>query len=99
MTTEALIVNSEDIKIITKAIESAIKPTNDSVKKLEKQMSNLPCGEHSLSINTLETQRDEAEKQEVKTGKSRDWMLRIAVAVMGILAFLDKLGVFKAFAK
>lgn len=91
--------NSNDISIITKAIETAIKPTNDSVKKLEDQVSTLPCGEHSISLNTLETQRDEAEKQEDKTSKSRDWILRITVAALTILALLDKLGVFKALAK
>ncbi len=77
-------------------IESLLKTT---VAPINGRLDKLQCTEHHNSILTIETER-KIEKEQKKEGKdSRDWILRIAVAVMGLLVFLDKLGVFKSFAK
>lgn len=77
-------------------IESLLKTT---VEPINGRLDKLQCAEHHSSILTIETERKIEKEQKKNSKDSRDWILRIAVAVMGLLALLDKIGAFKSFAK
>ena len=95
----ALIMNNEDIIIITKAIETAVEPLRDSVKEMKDAFDDLPCGDHSVSIVTLETQRDTAKEQRKDTKESKDWMLKALLGILAIATFLQTFGVFRTITK
>ncbi len=84
--------DNDDWERIENLLKTTVEPINGRLDKLQ-------CTEHHNSIITLETERDIAKERKKDGHDSRDWILRIAVAVMGLLVFLDKLGVFKSFAK
>lgn len=93
------IVDDNDWKRIESLMKSAVDPLEKQMTGFNKRMEKLPCSKHTLSINTLEIQREAAKEQKKDTSDSRDWILRVGVAAVGLLVFLDKIGVFKSLAK
>lgn len=99
MSGEIEIMDDNDWNRIEKIVKGAIKPLDKRMGEFNARMDNLPCSDHAASIITFEAQRA-AEKEQKKEGaNSRDWILRIAVAALGLLVFLDKIGVFRALAR
>lgn len=103
---EALIVNNDDIEIIKNAIKEAHVPLNARMDDFNTRLSDMPCaehsvtmGEHGISINTLETQRDAFKEQKKDTKDSKDWMLKILVAAVAVLGLLEGIGFFRSVAK
>lgn len=72
---------------------------NNAVEPLHKRLNGLPCVEHTVKLNTIEIEHEMEKKQEKEGKDSRDWILRVAVGIMGLLVFLDKIGVFRAIQK
>lgn len=75
------------------------KLMKEGIEAINKRLDKLPCSDHSLSINTLETQRDAEKEQKKDSSDSRDWILRIGVFAVGLLVFLDKVGFFKSLSR
>ena len=99
MSGEVQIVDDSDWKRIESLMKSAVNPLDKRMTEFNDRIDKLPCSKHTLSINTLETQREATKEQERDANSSRDWFLRVAVAVVGVLVFLDRIGVFKSLAK
>ena len=56
----------------------------------------LPCAEHSVSITTLIAERDAAQKQVEAISIKKDWILKVCLAIITLLVFLQTFGVLKA---
>lgn len=99
MSGEIEIMDDNDWDRIERIIKGAIKPLDKRMGAFNTRMDNLPCSEHTTSIVTLEAQREARKEQKKDTTNSRDWILRVLVACVGIIVFLDKIGLFKSLTK
>ena len=77
-------------------IESIV---NAAVEPLKERLEVLRCEEHHTSIVTLEAQRDAGKEQKKDTKESKDWLLKIVLAVVTILGALQAIGFFRSLAK
>lgn len=92
MTERTFDMDNDDWDRITDIVKSAVEPINT-------RLDNLPCNGHSESLTKIETQHDMEKEQKAEGKDSRDWILRVAVGVVGLLVFLDKIGVFNGLQK
>jgi hypothetical protein len=91
---------SKDLAIITDAIEKALQPLNTSITEMKNTIADLPCVDHTISINTIETERN-TEKEQMKNAKitqekSRNWMLKVVLAIVAIGGLLQSIGFFRS---
>lgn len=99
MSEEVNIVDDSDWNRIESLMKAAVDPLDKQMTAFNDRMDKLPCGEHSISLNTMEVQHKAEREQKKDATNSRDWILRVLVAAVGVMVFLDKIGVFKSFAK
>jgi hypothetical protein len=89
MSGEFDVVDTEDWDRIENLMKSAVEPIN-------LRLGQLPCLDHTENIIRIKAQH-EAEKEQKKNSRdSRDWLLKIILAVVAVGGFLQGIGFWRS---
>lgn len=99
MSEEVKLVDDSDWTRIESLMKTAVDPLEKQMTAFDGRLDRLPCGDHTLALNTIEVQHQAEKEQKQDTSDSRDWILRVGVFAVALLVFLDKIGIFKSLAR
>lgn len=84
--------DAEDLQALKEAIKLVVDPLKETVDNLSAKVDKLPCGEHSTSIVTLETQRDEGEKHKKQEREKTSLLIKVILVIAAIGGLLQSYG-------